>query len=363
MSLTEISVNGYRSIRDIRLNVRGVNLILGPNGCGKTNLYRSLYLLWAAATGRLARTVAEEGGMQSMTWAGPRSKGPVRITLGVTLAPFTYELSIGLSQEELGSPFYLDPHVKAESLAVGQVKVLERGKSGGYIRNREGSKDDFLLEFDHSESVLTQIANPYEYPHLSEFRSAVKGWRFYHQFRTDATSPLRSPQIGVRTRVMSHDGSDVAAALATIRQTKNGLLESAVRQAFHGAQLCISANEGIFEIQMSYPGIQRPLAAKELSDGTLRYLCLMAALYSPAAPTLLALNEPETSLHPEMIEPLAEAIAQAAGRTQIWITTHSTELAAHVERLTGARPVVLEMRNGETCVAGRSDTNYYRADE
>ena len=96
MAITSLHVAGYRSVREVRLTLSRVNVLLGPNGCGKTNLYRALYLLVAAADGRLARTLADEGGMPSVLWAGERPKGPVRMTVGVQVDDLEYELSCGL---------------------------------------------------------------------------------------------------------------------------------------------------------------------------------------------------------------------------------------------------------------------------
>jgi predicted ATPase len=99
------------------------------------------------------------------------------------------------------------------------------------------------------------------------------------------------------------------------------------------------------------PSLMRPLDGRELSDGTLRYLCLLAALLSPRPPPLMALNEPETSLHPDLLEPLAELLAAAARTSQLWVTTHSEELAGHLQRLTKAHPLRLAMKDGATVLA------------
>src|SRR5215212_7527801 len=96
MPIRALHVAGYRSVRDVRLVMSRLNVLVGPNGCGKTNLYRAMYLLTAAAGGQLARTMADEGGMPSALWAGPRGKGPHRMTLGVELDELTYELAAGL---------------------------------------------------------------------------------------------------------------------------------------------------------------------------------------------------------------------------------------------------------------------------
>src|SRR4030081_2000467 len=169
-------------------------------------------------------------------------------------------------------------------------------------------------------------------------------WRFYHHFRTDPESPLRHPQVGVRTPVLAHDGRDLAAALQTINEVGQSQdLHEAIRQAFPGASLEIEHDEdnGMFAVLLRMPGLRRPLRARELSDGTLRYLCLLAALLSPRPPALLALNEPETSLHPDLLEPVAQLLASAAGRTQLLVTTHSDALAGFVEKLSGAKRVRL----------------------
>jgi len=92
----------------------------------------------------------------------------------------------------------------------------------------------------------------------------------------------------------------------------------------------------------------RALDARELSDGTLRYLCLLAALLTPRPPKVLALNEPESSLHPDLLAPLGKLIAEASHETQLWITTHSRELAWAIEEHSGASPVKLHKVEDET---------------
>ena len=132
MPIVELHVAGYRSIRDVRLRLQQVNVLVGPNGCGKSNLFRSMYLLTVAANGRLARTLAEEGGMPSVLWAGERNKGPVRLTLSVQLDQLGFELSCGLPRPAC-SAFTLDPEVKEEK-----------------VWFREGKKQTTLLERDHA---------------------------------------------------------------------------------------------------------------------------------------------------------------------------------------------------------------------
>jgi predicted ATPase len=366
MPVTELRIEGYRSIRSLTLPLKRVNIVVGPNGCGKSNLYQAISLLRHAASGTLARALGDEGGMPSVLWAGPRKEGPVRLRLGVTVDEYDYELVLGLPQNAL-SAFKLDAYVKEETLVRregrAKARLLERGTSSCCLWRPNGERDTYTLALHHGESVFDQIANPREYPLLDDFRRRLLKWRFYHGFRTDAESPLRRPQSGVRTFVLSGDGTDLAAALQTIRENGDaqGLAE-AVHDAFPNAHLLILAEEGHFEVAMEFPGVNRPMRARELSDGTLRYLCLLAALLSPTPAPLLALNEPETSLNEELMAPLARLIARAAATSQVWVTTHSHRLSDELAGLAAVTPLKLDKVEGETVRAGRPPGLAYSAD-
>ncbi len=151
--------------------------------------------------------------------------------------------------------------------------------------------------------------------------------------------------------MLSHDGRDLAAALQTIIEIGDGrALQRGVELAFPGSSIQVEAPQGRFSLSMQMPGIARHLDARELSDGTLRYLCLLAVLLSPRPPALLALNEPETSLHPDLLEPVAQLLVSAAERTQLLVTTHSDGLAGLVQKMSGAKRIRLEKIDGETRV-------------
>lgn len=355
--LTSLRVAGYRSLRDICLPLSPLTVVVGENGTGKTNLYRSVYLLHAAASGGLARVMAEEGGMPSALWAGPRKKGPVRLVLGLEFDDgLGYELEAGLPEpNDLPSSFKLDPLIKSETVTFGGATLVDRGKSGAMLRDASGARVNFPLTLSRSESVLTQLQEPHRFPTASALRERLIGWRFYHGFRADAESPVRQPQVGVFTPALAHDGMDLAAALQTILEIGDfDGLHRAVRQGLNGARLeivCPDGSETRFRIQLHTPGLLRPLEAWEFSDGTLRYLCLLAALLSPRPPALLALNEPESSLHPNLLPALATRIVEASRNGQVWVVTHSGPLAEEIERLSGTSPLQLKKANGETCLA------------
>ena len=157
--------------------------------------------------------------------------------------------------------------------------------------------------------------------------------------------------------MLDEDGSNLAAVLATVAHVSEDMteLDRAVGDALEGARLIIPppVDEARFEFRMpEFP--DRPFSVRELSDGQMRFLALCGALLSYRLPPLIALNEPETSLHPDMLPPLARLIAAAAEKTQVWVVTHSTRLADELAALTGARPRRVVKVKGETRIAGLS---------
>ncbi|HNA75017.1 MAG TPA: AAA family ATPase, partial [Candidatus Obscuribacter sp.] len=326
--------------------------------------YRSLYLLWSAAAGNLAGAIADEGGMPSILSAGSlRKPGQKSVTLSVDIDDLSYQIVIGLVPlsdrigDELMGYFQKDPDIKIEKVNVDyrgkQISLLARKR--GYIsaRNMDGRPIEYPLVVAHCESVLTGLREPHLFPDLSKLRSEILSWRFYHNFRTDFHSPLRRPQVPVFTPVLSHDGGDLASALATIAAVEGAAaINEAVSDAFPDSTIGFKADDDVLALTMKMPGLNRSFSALELSDGTLQYLCLIAALLSPRPASFLALNEPETSIHPSLYEAMARLIVQAGKKSQLWVTTHSEELARYIEKAAGVKAIELEKVNGATCVVG-----------
>jgi predicted ATPase len=358
-----LAFGGYRSLRDLRITVGGLTVITGGNGAGKSNVYRALRLLADAADGTLGRALAREGGMPSAMWAGPGRPGKpgagARLSIGFADDVIAYELRLGLPARAPGATkFPFDPEVKEETVRVldsPAARILERRGLSVMLRDGDGRPQTFGAQLDVGESVLSQIAEPHRYPVLSTLRERVRRWRFYHQVRTDLDSPVRAEQIATRTPVLAHDGHDLAAALQTIIENGNDrALADAVAEAFEGARLDVeSVAQARLRLALRTPGLNRPLDAAELSDGTLRYLALLAALGSPRPPELLVLNEPETSLHPRVLEPLARQIIASAARSQIIVVSHAAPLVDAIARAPGAARIELVKDAGETTVANR----------
>jgi predicted ATPase len=370
--ITKIAISGYRSLRDVRISLKPLNVVTGANGSGKSSLYRALRLLADSAQGRIIQSLAAEGGLHSTLWAGPESfarsvkrgeqavQGTVRkarlsLKLGFSGDDYGYAIDLGLPQPS-SSQFSRDPEIKVESQWVGET--LGRNnvfavRNGPAVRIR-GDTGEWRQVFHHLapfDSMMTHCGDPREAPELLFLRERMRDWRFYDHLRTDRDAPARRPQIGTYTPVLGSEGSDLAAAVQTIREIGDADgLARAIGDAFPGASLQIVNADGYFELEMRQHGLLRPLKAAELSDGTLRYLLLMAALLSPRPPTLMILNEPETSLHPDLFAPLARLIAQASKTSQVVVVSHAAALVFALVAAGDVKQIVLEKHLGETLV-------------
>ncbi|WP_420113311.1 AAA family ATPase [Pseudactinotalea sp.] len=369
--LTTLAVSGYRSLRDVVVELGQITVVTGANGSGKSSLYRALRLLTDAARGEAVSALAREGGLPSTLWAGPetisgamrrgevpvqgtRRSGPVRLQIGFASDGLGYAMDLGLPKRDMPTRFELDPEIKAEHVWSGPVPrpaalLAQRHGAVATTRTDEGW-DELTLSLPTYSSMLAELADPTRAPELLTLREQMRGWRFYDHLRTDAHAPARAASVGTRTPVLGGDGADLAAAIATIIEIgRADTLAEAVSRAFEGSRLQIEVENGRFTLLLQQPGMLRPLRADELSDGTLRYLLLAAALLSPRPPELFVLNEPETSLHPDLLAPLAEMVRAAAERTQIVLVTHSAPLAAALGDDVTRVELVKEL--GETQVA------------
>ena len=367
--IQRLAISGYRSLHDVTLALGRLTVITGANGSGKSSVYRALRLLADVAQGRVVASLAAEGGFASTLWAGPekfsrdmklglqpvqgtRREGPIALRLGFSGDDYGYAIDLGLPSPSL-SMFSSDAEIKTEAMWTGGT----HGRSNMFadrrgplvrLRDTEGVWRTAFDQLSHFDSMLSHLANPADAFELLLLRERMRGWRFYDNLRADRDAPARRPQIGTYTPVLAGDGADLAAAIQTIVEIGDGdALQETVADAFVGASLAIGHSGG-FVLEMRQPGLLRPLAAAELSDGTLRYLLLVAALLSPRPPELMVLNEPESSLHPDLLAPLARLIARASAHSQIVVVSHAAGLVAALAEQPDCATLHLTKQLGET---------------
>ena len=276
--------------------------------------------------------------------------------LGFASSEFSYCIDLGLPTPRI-SAFARDPEIKRECIWAGvQMRpssmLVDRRGPVVQVRAADGEWRIINSSLATFDSMLTEVADPDRAPEILSMRELIRSWRFYDHFRTDLEAPARQAQLGTQTPVLSNDGRDLAAALQTIREIGDTqALDRAVADAFEGASVDVQCGDGRFEVLMRQHGLLRPLASAELSDGTLRYLLWIAALLTPRPPALMVLNEPETSLHPDLLPALARLMNEAAKRTQLWVVSHSARLISALEQTENCASIVLQKELGETQIA------------
>jgi predicted ATPase len=229
--ITKLAISGYRSIRDIRLELDALNIVTGANGSGKSSLYRSLQLLADVAQGRIIQSLAREGGLSSTLWAGPESiargvklgqhkvegtvrKGPISLKLGFSGEDYGYAIDIGLPvqkpmepNEAPASMFDRDPEIKAESLWVGQTlgranELASRKGPGVRVKDADGTWQQASTPLAMFDSMMTHASDPRDGIELLILREHMRNWRFYDHLRTDRDAPARRRRLALERRCL-----------------------------------------------------------------------------------------------------------------------------------------------------------------
>src|SRR5216684_4136040 len=209
-----IAVEGYRSLRDLKLPLGQLNLITGANGSGKSSVYRSLRLLADVAQNRVVASLAYEGGLPSTFWAGPETiarsvrqgmhvpqgqvkQKPASLKLGFGSDTYSYSVDLGYPPPRT-TMFGLDPHIKRECVWHGptyrKASALVDRRNNFVWLSTTGDEEPAMLtqRLSDADSMLSSVADPQRAPEMLAVREAVRGWRFYDQFRTDSRSPARA---------------------------------------------------------------------------------------------------------------------------------------------------------------------------
>jgi predicted ATPase len=386
MKILRLEIEGYRSLRSQVWTPGDLNVLIGPNASGKTNLLRVLETLSAAATGRLGRFVQQEGGIEPMLWDGRADA--IRISAKTTSfppydAPETDALTYKLELRRLGvsSAHRIEYEVLGNFCGVERgveqqpYKLLERNLRHAVVFSMKNQRFQTIpttttppipysaamepieateASLPEDESLLSFAAGPFAANHfVAEFQRELAAWKIYEGFSTHRDAPLRSPQV---TRTETHvnpDGQNLIPVLHSLYYTSRDFrreADEAMRAAFgddfEGLSFPPAADQRI-QMRVQWKGLERGQPAADLSDGTLRFLFLVAVLANPSPPPLIAIDEPETGLHPSMLPIVAEYAREAARRCQVVLATHSPEFL-DAFRDEAPTATVVERRDGET---------------
>ena len=334
------------------LELRPLNVLIGPNGSGKSNLIEAIGLLKATPRD-LTAPIREGGGIRDWIWRGdPRAltayievildnpKGSaLRYSLGFAERGQQFELiEEGIEHEE-AFPNHSTPYLYY-ALRSGRATLNYRGEMQRELR---------LEEIDPQQSILAQRKDPDHYPELTWLGETFNRMRLYRESSFGRRTPPRQPQpTDLPNDFLLEDGRNLGLVLNRLKRepkVKDRILET-MRQLYEGViDLEISIEGGTVQVFAQEGNIMVP--ATRLSDGTLRFLCLLAILCHPNPPPLVCIEEPELGLHPDVLPVLGDLLREASQRCQLIVTTHSDRL---VDTLTDTPEsvVVCEKHDGKT---------------
>lgn len=317
--------------RGCEVELGPLNVLIGSNASGKSNLLSVLHLL--AATPRdIQVPVREGGGTDEWLWKGSDEvSGEIEVTSLVLGVHYGLRFFSGR-----GRFIVLDERL--ESLLQGEGETYYRlEENGAILRLQEGhsvarnltlSSEDVKID----QSILSQRKDPDLYPELTYFGRRIEQTRFYRDLDLGRTSPVRAPQrVDLPDDFLLEDASNLGLVLSDLLNrpaTKKVLLERLRRFYERVVDITIKVQGGTVQVFFHEEGLSAAVPAIRLSDGTLRYLCLLTILCHPEPPALICIEEPEIGLHPDVLPDLGELLVDASSRTQLVVTTHSDALVS-----------------------------------
>ena len=351
MFLKSIRLTNFLSYGDAApaIELRPLNVIIGPNGSGKSNLIEAIELLRATPKDLLT-PIRDGGGVRDWLWKGASTLPVATVEAVVDYPKGPIPLRYVLSFTEVGQRFEIvDERVENEFPGPGQMQpyFYYRFQNGRPVLNVGGSRRFLQHEdIDNAASILSQRKDPDQYPELTHLGNAFARMRPYREWSFGRYTAPRLPQkADLPNEHLELDSSNLGLVHNRLRReqpVKRRLLES-LRVLYDGIDDFDVQIEG-GTVQVFFGEGRYTVPATRLSDGTLRYLCLLAILCHPSPGPLVCIEEPELGLHPDVLPTLAALLKEASERTQVIVTTHSDVL---VDAFTDVPEAVL--------VAGRSE--------
>lgn len=334
----QLSIQGFRRLSNVELSLAPLSVMIGANGTGKTSVLDVLSLLASSAQGRLSSALSDLSGLTNLLTYDRAEELGLDITLDITMdagAAIPLEYSLRLHPQGLA-------HVIREEVLSQKRKPHANPFLHIHSRNRDikyydPEKKKLLpptWEHNPLETSLAQVPKMFQEP--EDFRRRLASSTFYHVLNVDPRSPVRLPQAMAPADLPGRNGEDLVSCLFYLRETDRArfeAVEDSLRAAFPRFDRLdfppVAA--GTLSLAWRERGYSKPLYMHQLSEGTLRFLWLTTLLQSPGLTALTLLDEPEVSLHPELLSLLADQLREASRRTQIIVATHSDTLIRFLE--------------------------------
>ena len=353
MKIVQIDIQGFRSLKNVSWRPGDLNVVIGPNGSGKSNLLRTLELISAAAQGKLGRYIQEQGGIGAVVWDG--EVDIINTYLHISSPEYIAEPKVNYRFElqllNRGSAYQFEKEL-LEAGRGGKEYLISLADFGSITQ--EGQKIVVNKAGYEEETLLSVVSSPLSTNKLINFlQNQFEVWMIYQTIRTDENAPLRQAPVSRLEQRVAPDGQNLINVLHTLyssnrqfKQDINDAMFAAFGADFDELIFPPAADQRI-QMRVRWKTLQREQSTADLSDGTLRFLFLITVLANPNPPPLIAIDEPETGLHPSMLPIIAEFAVEAATRTQVIFTTHSDQFLDSF-RDTKPTTTVAKWENGET---------------
>lgn len=358
-----------------------LNVLIGPNGSGKSNLIEGIELLHALPTG-FASAIRKGGGVSEWLWKGVdfyessieaqillNGGGGVEGLYGASFPRLRYRLSfVAVASRASITGEVIEDFPEPENSAEGghsyyrfqddkpiiNTKVIVGSLLGARATYKGTAREQRPLDLKTlklDESVLSQIRDPSAYPELTELGKLLESIQSFREWTIGPDSAVRKPQpTDLPSDSLLPDSRNLGLLL-------NQLEHSAAWSEFNGYlkrflprfdRYTTRIEGGTVQFYLHEEGLKQPIPATRLSDGTIRFIAILAQLLSPTPPPLICMEEPELGLHPDAIALLADLLQEASRRTQIIVTTHSDVLVSALTEVADS-VLVCEYRNGTIC--------------
>ena len=361
MKIHYLQADGFRSLKHIEWKPGDLNVIIGSNASGKSNLLRLLKMISAAAKGRLSEYILRnEGGIESLLWNGQagfvgfgldvfsQNKEEPSFASSLSFAPLSNGTGYNITHEAIYTGDKSDADAQQTPMLSRSAESLSFLNGAGVIKAEVPIQREWKNEMALSQ-VTSLLAGADDF--LS-YKRYLENWAIYEQINTASDAPLRRAVIAGNETVLAPDAQNLTNVLNTLYMNDRDFrqeIDLGMRAAFDDYDYLVfhSPTSQRVELGVQWKSLNRPTYTADLSDGTLRFLFLLTVLANLELPSLIAIDEPEIGLHPRMMSIVAEFAVDAARRSQVIFTTHS---AAFLDAFRDKRPTttVAGTENGET---------------
>ncbi len=355
MKPVSLHIKNYRSLVDCRLSLRDLTVVIGPNGAGKTTLLELFLLLHRSSQQELNSFLEEQGGFQAVLSHYPQAEPPfLKIEVDV-------DVESGRSDRLMEYQFELRPRPVGYTIVFERLewqydpsapkpfRYIDFHHDKLYYANPEGTgMIQPTWDYDSLELALAQVPKMYSEPEA--LRQLFASTRHYSFLDVSPRAVVRLPQSLTPTTRPGPNGENLYSALYNLRASHRDVYDqitALLQQGFADFQRLEFPVVGAGQVTMVWyeRGSKEPFYPNQLSEGTLRFLWLATVLLSPKLPARILLDEPEVSLHPELLKLLAALLQDASARSQIVVATHSPDL---IRWLQPEELLIAEKENGQT---------------